>query len=117
MGALSIYFLCNKLPQSLPLEAMFLISPCLCGRSLGVVQPDSHDSAIKEPSRVLIISKLCWGKGLLQAYYRGGLKDFDVPSAVDQRVPQFLSIEQLSTQLLPSSEGVQDREDRNHGRL
>ena len=96
---------------------MFLISPCLCGRSLGVVQPDSHDSAIKEPSRVLIISKLCWGKGLLQAYYRGGLKDFDVPSAVDQRVPQFLSIEQLSTQLLPSSEGVQDREDRNHGRL
>ena len=72
VGALSIYFLCNELPQSLPLEAVFLISPCLCGRSLGVVQPDSHNS---EPSQVLIISKLCWGKrfapSLLSGWFEG----------------------------------------------
>lgn len=46
VGVLNISFLCNKLPQSLQLEPMFLISPGLCGRNLGVVQPDSHNNAI-----------------------------------------------------------------------
>lgn len=49
VGVLNISFLCNKLPQSLQLEPMFLISPGLFrpgGRNLGLVQPDSHNNAI-----------------------------------------------------------------------
>lgn len=78
-GVLSIYFLCNKLPQILWLEARFLISPCLCGRNLGRAQPDSHNNAIKEPSWAIIISKLCWGKRFAPSLLSGWFEGFWCP--------------------------------------
>ena len=58
---------------------MCLISPCLCGRNLGMAQPDSHNNAIKEPSWALIISKLCWGKRSAPSLSLGWFEGFWCP--------------------------------------